>query len=309
MKFPVTELPPELMQRTASFLHPLNAIDFSRTCKSVHDSVGLASLNPAISLIAGETVFNGDYSNGDQDVRWIRLPVPLNRRVHSVTLSLQWHDQGWGNRKSQVKIVSRPKTYPVDPNNPLRGGKVVTQSPIAEHHVTNCKLTFIPIEGHVYHISYKAGGGGGHALHLLSATLFSVIFDDPGRNISKNYRLLRRLGAIGPEMNDGGMRTHEGHFYHDVLMGASKSIRRQLAAGERPDPALALVMKNYSILVNEVSLLALEEIVQADIDERNLIRQERVETNENEADRAREVNGVGVVRENISRRNRFRRIG
>jgi hypothetical protein len=36
-----------------------------------------------------------------------------------------------------------------------------------------------------------------------------------------------------------------------LLSGASKSIRRQLVAGERPDPALALVMKNYSILVYE----------------------------------------------------------
>jgi hypothetical protein len=41
-------------------------------------------------------------------------------------------------------------------------------------------------------------------------------------------------------------------------------------------------MTNYSIDVNEASLLSVEEIVQADIDELNLVRQERAETTEDE---------------------------
>jgi hypothetical protein len=277
MSFLITNLPPELMQRTASFFHPLDAIDFSRTCKAVHDSLALASLNPALPLIAGEKLIIGEYSTGDQEVPWIRLPVPLHRRVHSATLSLQWRDQGWGNRKGQVRIVGRRTTQPVDHNVPFHGGKIVSESPIAEHQLTNCKLTFVPKEGHVYYVFYRVGGGGGHQLHMESVTLFSMIFNDPNRYVSRYYRVLRELGAIGPEMSD-----NNGHFYQDVLMGVSKSFRRQLATGERPDPGLALIMTNYSIEVNEASMLSIEEIVQADIDDRNLERRERVETTEDD---------------------------
>jgi hypothetical protein len=270
------------MQRIASFLHPLNAIDFSRTCRAVHDSLALASLNPALPLIAEKKLLIGGDSTGDQEVPWIRLPVPLHRRVHSATLSLQWRDQGWGHRKGQLRIVGRRRTQHIDRNDPFHGGKIVSESPLAEHQLTNCKLTFVPKEDHVYNVFYRVGGGGGHKLHLESVTLFSMILNDPNRYFSRNYRVLRELGTIGPAIN--------GHFHHDVLMGVAKSFRRQLAAGERPDPGLALIMANYGIEVNEASLLSVEEIVQADIDERNLVRRERVETTEDEADRRRQGN-------------------
>jgi hypothetical protein len=278
MSFPITDLPPELMQRTASFLHPLNAIDFSRTCRAVHDNLALASLSPAIPLIAGKKVFIGAYSTGDQEVPWIRLPIPLHRRIHSATLSLLWRDQGSGNQKGKVWIVGRRTTQVVDRNDPFHGMTIVSESPIAEHQLTNCKLTFVPKEDHVYYVFYRVGGGGGHQLHLESVTLFSMIFNDPNRFVSRYYQVLRELRAIGPFMS--GNTTQTSHFHHDVLMGVSKSFRRQLAAGEWPDPGLALIMTNYGIEVNEASLLSIEEIVQADIDERNLLRQDRAETAE-----------------------------
>jgi hypothetical protein len=273
MSFSITNFPPELMQRTASFLHPRGAIDFSQTCRAVHDSLALASLNPPLPLIVQTKILDGAYATGDKDVPFMRLPIPLHRRVHSVTLSLQWRDQGWGNRKGQIRIVGRRTTQPVDLNHPFHGGKIVSTSPIAEHDVTNCKLTFVPKEGHVYHVFYRAGGGGGHQLHLESVTLFSMILDDPNRCVSRNYRLLRERGAIGPEMSGSRLRTFDGHFCQDALLGVSKSIRRQLAAGERPSPELVLLMTNYSIDINEASLFSIEEIVQADIDERNLVQE------------------------------------
>jgi hypothetical protein len=280
VSFPITNMPPELMQRAASFLHPVNAIDFSRTCRAVHDSLALASLNPALPFIAGTKSFVGEYTAGNHYVQWFRLPIPLQRRVHSVTLSLQWRDQGWGNRKGQVKIVGRRTTQ--EHQDPLHGGEIVSHSPIAEHAVTNCKLTFVPKKDHIYYVFYRVGGGGGHQLHFDSVTLFSLILNDLNRYVSRNYRLLRELGAIGPERNGDRTRNVDANFYQDVLMGVSKSIRRQLAAGERPDPGLALVMTTYSIDVNEATMCSIEEILQSDIDECNLVRQESVETAEYE---------------------------
>jgi hypothetical protein len=136
------------------------------------------------------------------------------------------------------------------------------------------------MEGHVYYVFYRVGGGGGHRLHMESATLFSMIFHDPNRYVARYYRILRELGAIGPEMSD-----NNGLLHQDELVGVSKSLRLQLAAGERPDPGLALMMTKYSIEVNEASMLSIEEIVQADIDDRNLERRERVETTENDVGR------------------------
>ena len=77
-------------------------------------------------------------------------------------------------------------------------------------------------------------------------------------------------------------QTINGHFHHDVLIGVSRVFRRQLAAGEWPDSGLAHIMTKYGIEVNEAPLLSIEEIMQADIDERNLVRQERAETTEDE---------------------------
>jgi hypothetical protein len=89
MSFSITNFPPELMQRTASFLHPRDAIDFSRTCRAVHDSLALASLNPPLTPIVETEILHGDYASDDREILLIRLPIPLHRRVHSVTLSLQ----------------------------------------------------------------------------------------------------------------------------------------------------------------------------------------------------------------------------
>jgi hypothetical protein len=103
-------------------------------------------------------------------------------------------------------------------------------------------------------------------------------------------------------------------------MGVSKSIRRQLAAGEQPSPELVLPMTNYSIDINEASLFSIEEIVQADInerhlvrqestetaDEQHLVRQERAETAEGEADRRRQRNRV-LGRSRLASGGRFGR--
>jgi hypothetical protein len=195
----------------------------------------------------------------------------LQRRVHSLTLSFWWRDQGQGNRKGQVWIAGRPTSQPIQTDHPFQGGKVVCESPLAAHILEQLKMTFVPIEGQVYHLFYRVGGGGGHQLRIENGILHTIIFDDEERHIARNYRLLRQVGVIGPEMSD----NHASNFYPSMLMQVSKSIRRQLAAKEEPDHGLVSFLEGFSILVNEDSLLAIEEIVQADVEERDLARRER----------------------------------
>jgi hypothetical protein len=147
---------------------------------------------------------------------------------------------------------------------------------LAAHILEQHKMTFVPIEGQVYHLFYRVGGGGEHQLRIENGMLHTIIFDDEERHIARNYRLLRQVGVIGPEMSD----NHASNFYPSMLVQVSKSIRRQLAAKEEPDHGLVSFLEGFSIPVNEDSLLAIEEIVQADVEERDLARREREDTAE-----------------------------
>lgn len=261
--FPLAKLPPELIQRTASFLDPRNAIDLSRCCKSVNSNLRLSSLHPPLLLSSSQLVtrrsgitLTGDYAAGDEETPWLHLPIPFRRRVHSVTVVVRWRDQGWGNQKGQIRIVARRTTprHPVDSDAPFHGGKSVAESPIAEHTTTECRLMFVPIQGRAYQLYYRVGGGGGHSLQFFSARVYTTVFDDEERYISNNYRMLHRAKALGPNLVGNT-------FYPELLVRASKSMRRQLAAGEEPDILLSFLLEEYSIPVNEPSLVALEEVL------------------------------------------------
>jgi hypothetical protein len=271
----ITSLPLELKRRIASFLSSGDAISLSRTCRSLHSSLAISSLSPS-RVVLPELIEYGHWQTGDDVIRSIRLPV-LQRRVHSLTLSFWWRDQGQGNRKCQVWIAGRPTSQPIQPDHPFQGGKVVCESPLAAHILEQHKMTFVPIEGQVYHLFYRVGSGGGHQLRIENGMLHTIIFDDEERHIARNYRLLRQVGVIGPEMSD----NHASNFYPSMLVQVSKSIRRQLAAKEEPDHGLVSFLEGFSIPVNEDSLLAIEEIVQADVEERDLARREREDTAEN----------------------------
>jgi hypothetical protein len=269
-KLSVTSLPLELKRRIASFLSSGDAISLSQTCKSLHSSLALSSLSPS-RLVLPELNEIGHWRTGNDVLRSIRLPV-LQRRVHSLTLSFWWRDQGQGHRKGQVWIAGRPTSQPIQPDQIFQGGQAVCESPLATHTLEQQKMTFVPIEGQVYHLFYRVGDGGGHQLRIENGILHTIIFDDEERHIARNYRLLRQVGVIGPEMAGN---NHASNFYPAMLMQVGKSIRRQLAAKEQPDHGLVSFLEGFSIPVNEDSLLAMEEIVQADVEERNLARRER----------------------------------
>jgi hypothetical protein len=280
----IKSLPLELKRRIASHLSSGDAIALSQTCKSLHSSLALSSLSPPRTVLP---ILNalGHWRTGDDVLRSIRLPV-LQRRVHSLTLSFFWRDQGHGNRKSQVWIAGRPTSDPIDTEHPFQGGQIVCESPLAPHTLEQYKMTFVPTEGFVYRLWYKIGSGGGHQLHIENGVLHTTIFDDEERYIARNYRILRQVGALGPDSSS----NNNNHFYPGLLMRVSKSLRQQLALGAPPDSGLASYLEEFAIPINEESLLAVEEILQADIEERDLARQELSETTEPDGDERPELN-------------------
>ena len=286
LHFELLHLPLELKRRVASFLKASEAINMARSCRTLHTNLSLARLERPLFTAFGR---QGDVRTGEHWYRAFRLPV-LNRRVHSMDLRFFWRDQGWGNRKTKTCVVGYPASASSEiPNEfasfPFRGGRVVASSPdCAEHHETRLKLSFNPVENEVYHLWYKVGGGGGHEMQLREGCLRTVIFDDVFRNFTRNYRILCEEGVLCREVERETRRAplDNNLFFPRMLIRVSRALRRQLQqqremgkeADQRilPEDELEALFAEYSIPLNLGSLVAVEEIVQADIEERVVCR-------------------------------------
>lgn len=282
--FPIINLPAELKRRTACYLSPYDALRLSETCKNLHVSLSLRLLRDSRQLFIRQR-FMPNATNGDGVFPWIRIPC-LSRRVHSITVTFRWRDQGWGNRKGQVFIVGSPRLAQPDPSLPFHGGRVVCASPQAPHQEEECKLTFLTssMEGETYQMWYRVGGGGGHQLQLMDGKLHTVIFDDEAGNFSRNYKILKDVGAIAVHPEAELPRTHSS-FYPQLLLRVSMSIRLELALaakrnkrksrGRNEDIRVDVFANNplvsffqmFHIEVSEDSLSAVEEIIQCESDE------------------------------------------
>lgn len=302
VNFPILSLPNELKRRTASFLSPRDAMRLSETCRSLHSNLSLRLLRNSRVLFQRAQHFTGDRVNGDQQRPFVRIPC-ISRRVHSMTITFRWRDQGWGNRKGQLWVVARDRSVPIDESKPFHGGKVICESVLAPHETEEYRMTFLTssMDGEVYQLWYRAGSGGGHSLHLFDGRLNTVIFDDEQGNLSRNYTILRNVGAIGLHPENALPTAAGSTFYPELLLRVSRTLRSELVNrrnyenGSREDE-LAAFFRMFHISVNEGSLLALEEIIQSDLDQQALMQREnnhRVEEEQEEV----EADAVFVLRD------------
>ncbi|KAL7574906.1 hypothetical protein ACA910_010736 [Epithemia clementina (nom. ined.)] len=290
--FELLQLPLELKRRVASFLDSRDAISMARTCKTMNLALPLTRLEPVRPLFATYRR-SGDVATGDNWFRAFRLPV-LNRRVHSMRIEFFWRDQGWGNRKTECRIVGYPLPVTDTPSryqngSQFGGGRVVAASPgFASHDEERLRLTFNPLENEYYHLWYKVGGGGGHVMFLRQGSLQTVIFDDEFRNLARNYRVLFAEGVLCREV-EGEIRQRNSYaslFFPRMLISVSRALRRQLQGDTSQEANLRLELEaflaEYSIPLNVGSLVALEEIIQADIEERLFQRNQVLPANDDD---------------------------
>lgn len=279
-------LPQDMKHRVATFLSPQDAVTLGRSCRTMYDALALARLDPERPLFA-TFVREGAVATGDTWYRAFSLPV-FSRRVHSMQLKFFWRDQDWGNRKTECRIVGYPvslegTTTAAADEIPTQfapgtaafgGGRVVASSTdYASHHEERLTLSFNPLDNEKYHFWYKVGGGGGHEMFLRDGRLHTVIFDDEFRNYTRNYRVLVEQGLLCSREVEGEARLQVAHttslLIPRMLITVSRMLRRHLQEQQvgHVDELLALLAE-YSIPVNVGSLVALEEIVQADMEER-----------------------------------------
>jgi hypothetical protein len=186
-------------------------------------------------------------------------------------------------------IVGRSRQVPADPSLPFQGGRIVCVSSLAPHQEEACKLTFstCSMEGETYQMWYRVGGGGGHQLLLSDGRIHTVLFDDEAGNFSRNYTILKEVGAIAAQPEAELPRTHSS-FYPQLLLRVSMTIRLELAlrakrnkrkcrksdqeeedsvvSGLENNPLVAF-FQMYRIEVTEDSLAAVEEIIQCEAEE------------------------------------------
>lgn len=137
----------------AAYLPAEDAINFSKTSKKLNSQLSLSSTTRwLIDLSKDDCSNNHNYG--------FQIPIPLHAAVHSICISMDWEDQGWGNQKGHVLVTAGL--------NPMSdaSSKIIFSSGIASHHAEQLKITFTPKEGVSYHLYYRVGGGGGHSLHL-----------------------------------------------------------------------------------------------------------------------------------------------
>jgi len=120
--------------------------------------------------------WSGDLILGDKDIPFLQLPR-LSEHVHSVTLTFQWHDQGWGYSKGRLWVIKRKRNTPPDPSKHFYGGDVVWEE-LAPQRKRPKRVTFSTSPDEIYQLWFRVGPGGGHALYVYDGCLDMLVLGD-----------------------------------------------------------------------------------------------------------------------------------
>ncbi len=160
-------LPELALLKIAEYLSPAECVRLSLTCKRFHKVL------PQYVRFVGKDFKISGPSGGHWTPESYFDGPDLTGKVKSFRASVEWKDQGWGNRKGRlmVKLIRRDS-----------GEKVIVENNnifgIADHEWTksSCKLVDNPVvrlaePGDFYRFERNAGGGGGHSLSVKNFTV------------------------------------------------------------------------------------------------------------------------------------------
>jgi len=154
-------LPEVALIHITNYLAPEDITRLALTCKRLY------SVLPRFVVMIGK-----DFRiHGPLGGHWAPKPYfsgpPLPARVKQLTMSVEWKDQGWGNRKGQVFISlvrGRTKKIVAERREPMgiapHDWATVTVELAEDNVVTEAR------QGDFYQFARNAGGGGGHKLEV-----------------------------------------------------------------------------------------------------------------------------------------------
>ncbi|GMI59424.1 hypothetical protein ScalyP_jg8106 [Parmales sp. scaly parma] len=151
------------LHQISSFLTSRDYLSFSLSTKQPSFTPPLPTTKSILLPITSEK-FIGNQNVYDA-LLWNKLDLKSNcYNVHSVTLSGSWCDQGWGNRKGMISVVTEGGVAPRDFS--LWGPYVVGGAEPAPHEESQFSINFSVSEPKNFEVWVRVGGGGGHTLTI-----------------------------------------------------------------------------------------------------------------------------------------------
>jgi len=184
----------EVTRLTVSFLSGPDALHLAATCTTLYSKVSVHVLRDSQILFTSK-MWYGDNRSGHKDIPFLHIRC-LSQHVHSIMLTFQWCDQGWGHSKGELWVVSRKRNIPPDPFQRFYGGQVVWESGLAPKEMAPCRVTFSTSTDEIYQLWFRVGTGGGHELHLQDGRLHMLISDDDQKNILASYKSRKMVDVI-----------------------------------------------------------------------------------------------------------------
>mmetsp|Transcript_5240 Transcript_5240/g.9631 ORF Transcript_5240/g.9631 Transcript_5240/m.9631 type:complete len:309 (-) Transcript_5240:94-1020(-) len=259
------QLPEDILRKVVGYLASSGALGLACTSKSIRSQLSLATTNP-------RRILNKFYHHdcNDDIHRGFQIPVPSQQMVsvHSTRLSINWRDQGWGNRKSQVFVIATKKDQTPyesagsvqiwnDERKEFGGGRVVYRSEIAPHSMGRLTITFMTKQEESYHLWYVVGGGGGHAISLEDVKVQSLLFGDSSQTFAKAHNFLVESKIFGAW--DQSRSTSNSPNPH-LLTTICETVSYLLKQSQNVPPPIISFFGDYGMSEMDLSVSLMDSI-------------------------------------------------
>ena len=161
-----------LADAVAEHLGAADALRFARTCRLCR----VVRLAPPLPNVTSSGSWQNPPSRYEPH-NWQSFDLATASRVHTVYIKCLWRDQGWGNQKGMLSVVGAPSWDAPNDYQPWSKSVRCGREP-APHKEAPLVMHFRPApdDPRSYNICARAGGGGGHALHVRNLVVRPVVF-------------------------------------------------------------------------------------------------------------------------------------
>jgi hypothetical protein len=261
-KPPPPSVIPQLRLGVASFLDTPDALNLCWANNEMHSKFSFSTLSPLkLPLPFGSWVGNG------RGILSSSIPIPvLAGRTHSVRISCQWKDLGFGPGNGKLLLLATSSNRgPSEKQQclPLGGARIVFESPVAPSEMSDLEMTLIPREGEFYYLHPKAPNDGGeYSLHVENVTARITIFDDGDTTFADTFGKLDAAATFNDPEGGG-----DPNFFAELLLASVQHLyRRSLVAGKENLATADRILLDFFQsrgfeLQKDGSLLVLEELV------------------------------------------------